>query len=244
MRNLLRWYLLFGLISAIIGLSHPVRRWITAFLIDTAYVPALKLTATVREIHSLRAEADSLMMENIRLRATIYAIQRQEAVRKWLDSPVFVDTSYVTATAIAYIPITVPQNIVIDKGAFHGIRKNAFVLSSKGLAGRVIEVRPYASTFMSIYNSGFKVSVMDTRSGVLGVVDGGRMKLDYVPHGSDVIVGDTVVTSGLGRLYPSGLPVAIISEIDTSKTAEMFMEIKVEPLFKPARTAAFWVGRR
>ncbi len=241
----IRLYLFFAFLSAIIGTVPAVRHWISSFLIDTVYVPVVRVVATAQEMSRLKEENNRLELQNIRLRNQLHRVFRDSLISRWLDSPAWRDSaSCVSAVAVAFHPLGVPTHIVLDKGAFHGIQKEDPVLTAEGLAGKIISVRPYASTFMSIYHRDLRVGVIDTRSGVLGVVHGGEMTLEYVPHGSDIAVGDSLVTSGLGRIYPSGLPVAVVENVDTSDTSSMFMSIKVKPVFNFAGTAAFWVVKK
>ncbi len=244
MKTLLRNYIIFSIIALSIGLIYPLRRWLNAALIDTAYVPVLRTISTIEKIHKLEDRVNKLMLENLALRAVVFRNRRQKFIARWRGEPPISDSALVPAVAVAYIPIGVPVNIVIDRGSLNGIKNNAPVITSNGLAGRIIEVKPRTSTFVSIYSNGFKVGVVDLRSGVLGVLNGGYMELNYIPRGSDVKVGDTLITSGLGRLYPYGLRVGTIASIDTSNKEEMFIKIKVRPFFDYANSAAFWVMRK
>ncbi len=245
MKKALRFYLISVFLSAVIGLIYPVRYWLSSLLIDTAYVPVLKTVATVNELHRLKEEVNDLMIENLRLRAVINRELRQRIVNSWLKTPPLSDsTKLMPAIGIAYIPQGIPLKIVLDKGSIDGVRRNCVVLAHNGLAGRIVNVRPRTSTVMSIYDHEFKVGVVDVRSGVLGVVSGSDMRLNYIPRGVDVRVGDTLITSGLSRIYPYGLKVAEITSIDTSDTQNMFARIKISPFYNYAETAAFWVIKK
>ena len=120
--------------------------------------------------------------------------------------------------------------IYLGRGAKEGVERDMVVVNAEGLVGRVSEVYPHECKAMLITDDRSKVGVRDQRSRDVGILQGqgsdtGRLR--YVLKRADVAVGDELVTSGLGRLFPEGIPVGKISGVN-QETRDMFLDIRVE----------------
>jgi rod shape-determining protein MreC len=105
----------------------------------------------------------------------------------------------------------------IGLGEGQGLRGGEAVMTVDGLVGVVSEVRDGRSRVRLLRNEVTPISVRDTRSRSLGVVDwdpgAGRLRLNQVPFPADIAVGDTLVSSGLGGVFPPDLPVGVVTEV-------------------------------
>jgi rod shape-determining protein MreC len=105
----------------------------------------------------------------------------------------------------------------ISLGSGQGLRGGEAVMTVDGLVGVVGEVRDGRSRVRLLRNEVTPVSVRDTRSRSLGIVDwdpgAGRLRLDQVPFPADIAAGDTLVSSGLGGVFPPDLPVGVVTEV-------------------------------
>ena len=109
------------------------------------------------------------------------------------------------------------STVTIDKGSADGLTINMPVTSSAGVIGQIIEVSAKTSTVRLIgdENSGVSAMVQDTRAqGMLQGQPDGTLRLDYVSADSDVKVGDIIVTSGIGGVFPKGLPLGTVSSVE------------------------------
>ena len=100
-----------------------------------------------------------------------------------------------------------------------GLTINMPVTSSAGVIGQIIEVSAKTSTVRLIgdENSGVSAMVQDTRAqGMLQGQADGTLRLEYVSVDSDVKVGDIIVTSGIGGVFPKGLPLGTVSSVEKS----------------------------
>jgi len=110
------------------------------------------------------------------------------------------------------------QHIIeINKGALSEAYPDQPVLDAYGVLGQVIRTTPLSATVRLITDPGQTLPVQVNRNGIrtlalgTGVID--RLELPYLPNNSDIRVGDLLVTSGLGGVYPAGYPVARITEV-------------------------------
>ena len=94
------------------------------------------------------------------------------------------------------------------------------VVGYKGLVGRVKQVFSHSSNVLLLSNKAVSVSCINRRSRVVGLLEWDRenlFRLDYVGKEEDVQRGDTLVTSGLGRLFPKGFLVATVLQVTNEK---------------------------
>ena len=118
------------------------------------------------------------------------------------------------------------QSIRLDKGSGSGIELNRAVISSDGLVGRTVEVSAHTAEVLLISDPACKVSARVARTGSFGIVSGKGIDLKGYPVAQmrfihkDIPVrkGDTVVTSGLGGVFPKDILVGYISEVHSEKT--------------------------
>ncbi|PGS53170.1 rod shape-determining protein MreC [Bacillus sp. AFS041924] len=113
------------------------------------------------------------------------------------------------------------QIITIDKGSLAGIEKEMAVITSKGLIGKVKNVSKFSSTvqLLSSSNRTNRISAkIQEKSTVFGLIEGYDVEkqallLKRIPSNAKVKKGQTVVTSGLGGVFPANLPIGKVEEV-------------------------------
>jgi rod shape-determining protein MreC len=114
------------------------------------------------------------------------------------------------------------QRLVIDAGHDAGLFRSQTLIDAHGLIGQLARVGPWSSEVMLITDPEAAVPVEVVRSGVrtlaLGTGIESELNLPQLPATADVRVGDKLVTSGLGGVFPAGIPVGII--IESSRQAD------------------------
>ncbi|TRZ96374.1 rod shape-determining protein MreC [bacterium] len=155
------------------------------------------------EIDLLRQRLDStqeVILENARLRELLSFKQKQHF-------------KVITAGVIARSPDNWSSLIIIDKGTYHGIRRQLVVITYSGLVGRIIEANSDTSKVMLVNDANFAVSAISQRSRQEGLVCGslsGALIMRYLNLDSDIKIGDAIITSGLTESYPKGLPIGTV----------------------------------
>jgi rod shape-determining protein MreC len=120
--------------------------------------------------------------------------------------------------------------MVVDRGSEDGVEKDMVVVSDTGLVGRVDAVWPHSADILSILNPGVAagavvnapdagVVVQASESAVQGVVEGNKedpsvLWMIDLPYDAKVQPGEIVVTSGLGGIFPSDLPIGKIQQFN------------------------------
>ncbi|MGE5893308.1 MAG: rod shape-determining protein MreC [bacterium] len=137
------------------------------------------------------------------------------------------------------------KTLIIDKGSSHGIEKDMIVTTIDGLAGKIMRTWPSYSEMLLINDSSFSVSVRLVESRVEGILTGnGRdCRLNYVSNEVEAKEGDTLITSGLDKFFPPGIPVGKVKA--AWKTApELFQSIIVSPMVDTSRLEEVAIIRR
>jgi rod shape-determining protein MreC len=158
-------------------------------------------------------------LENLRLRQLLSFREREKL------------TSILLAEVIAREPTRQMNSILIGCGIRQGLERNMSVVTSQGLVGRVVEVYPNAALVQILMDRNCPVSAMVHRSRVSGVLAyerGTAFRLENVLWRMDVVEGDSVISSGLGGVFPKGLQLGRVSEV-SSNPRELFKKIVVEP---------------
>lgn len=107
--------------------------------------------------------------------------------------------------------------VLLDKGSRNNIKRDMAVVVPEGLAGRVVEAGPYTSYAILLPDPDFRVSAMTATSRAQGVVAGvgaDKLQMKYLVLDAGVEVGEDVITSGVGSIFPKGLPIGKIEAIE------------------------------
>ena len=180
------------------------------------------------ENRRLEREIGVLKMENSRYKELLPAHQRLQELlqfRQTISQPVL------AAQVIGRDPTGWFKSIIIDKGKREGLRLNMPVVNACGAVGRIVSVSPNYAKALLIIDQNSAVDCLTQRSRDRGMVKGlstGICKLDYVVKSSDVVVGDAVITSGLGGCFPKGLPVGEVLDVKEIP-GELFKDIEMRP---------------
>lgn len=191
--------------------------------------------ALLHEIGTLRqenarlaSEVARLKEENARLRPAAEEAAKLRSLLGLKESQPFAS---VAARVIGRDPSHWFNTVLVDRGIQDGVRHNDPVVTSEGLVGRVIEAGGAWARVLLIVDPRSAVSVMVERSREVGVAEGlGRplLRVTYLSRDASVHPGDLVVTSGLGQIYPRGVPVGTV--VGVSRPAgELFQEALLRP---------------
>lgn len=132
------------------------------------------------------------------------------------------------------------RRVLINRGAQHDVVVGQAVLDANGLMGQVTEVLPFTSWVMLITDSRHGTPVQVNRNGERAIARGSRgdvpeLELEYVPETADIVVGDLLVSSGLGQRFPKDYPVAEVTSVVHDR-GQPFARIKARPLAQLDRT--------
>jgi len=124
------------------------------------------------------------------------------------------------------------HQVLINKGGNSGVFEGQPVLDANAVMGQVTNVTPYTSTVLMITDARHSLPVQILRTGqraiAVGTSDINRLVIPHLPNNTDIQVGDLLVTSGLGRRFPPGYPVATVTETKRTE-GKAFIDIHATP---------------
>lgn len=193
-----------------------------------------KDSVTTRD--ALRADKAKLEAE---LRVAQFRLQRYEALeaetqrlRALRDSTAGVTDRFVIGDVMDVDLDAFRERVLVDKGAGDGVYVGQAVLDSGGVFGQVARVGQLTSEVILVSDPAHAIPVQINRTGLrtiaVGTGDLSRLKLPYLPTSADVIVGDLLVTSGLGGGFPAGYPVGTIAEVKRDPSQSL-ADVDVRP---------------
>jgi rod shape-determining protein MreC len=205
---------------------HPVNawRWLNGFMTTVKEVQTeqQRLESKLIEQAARATQADQLLQENQRLRALLGLRERLG------QSGIAAQVLYDAADPYA-------RKVVIDRGLTHGIVQGAPVLDESGILGQVTRAHPLVSEVTLLTDRDQAIPVLNTRTGVRSVAHGQsgthgyELELRFMAGNADVRVGDLLSTSGIDGVYPPGLPVAKVTQVER-RAESAFARVLCEPL--------------
>ncbi|WP_090509814.1 MULTISPECIES: rod shape-determining protein MreC [Pseudomonas] len=179
---------------------------------------------TTQELSSrteLAAENEKLKTEQLLLQRRLQKLaaltEQNVRLRELLNSAALVDDDVLATELIGIDPNPFTHRILIDKGEKDGVVIGQPVLDARGLMGQVVEVMPYSARVLLLTDTNHSIPVQVNRNGLRAIASGTgnpeRLELRHVADTADIKVGDLLVSSGLGQRFPSGYPVATVSEV-------------------------------
>ncbi|HEX8956854.1 MAG TPA: rod shape-determining protein MreC [Burkholderiaceae bacterium] len=164
-------------------------------------------------------QSQQLLAENAQLRKLLGAAERVPA--KYLMSEILYDTRD---------PFT--RKIEVNRGSQEGVALGQPVIDDTGVIGQVTLVKPLTSVVTLLTDKDQAIAVQDVRSGLRSVAYGrgqsGGLDLRFMATNADIQKGDLLVTSGIDGVFPAGLAVARVLQVE-SKSNDAFAHITCQP---------------
>ncbi|MBB4212592.1 rod shape-determining protein MreC [Rhodothalassium salexigens DSM 2132] len=209
--------------------EHPLVRDARRTLTDLTAPVMTVLSAPVRKLRDvdhwfagladIQTENARLTRENERLRQMFPTIERLEMenrrLRRLLNMTPPDRRVLATAQVIAMPGGAFVRNVIIDAGRRQGLERGLPVTDEQGLVGRLIEVGLVSARVLLVTDLNSRIPVVLPRTGQPGIAvgrNGPLMSLDFVGRNADVRLGDRIVTSGHGGVYPPGLLLGVLVE--------------------------------
>jgi rod shape-determining protein MreC len=180
------------------------------------------------ENEKLKQEIDKLIRQNNELRE---GLRLRDRVGDLIEYQKEHQLKSIVAKVIGRDATQWARVVFINKGTQDGIRENLPVVTNVGVVGHVIQAGLNTSKVMLIMDGRSSVDTLFSHDRVSGIVVGTGMEfceMKYVPITAEVNVGDQIISSGLGGLYPKGLVVGTVISI-TKATQGLFQEISIAP---------------
>jgi rod shape-determining protein MreC len=180
---------------------------------------------------NLRLKSDQLLLQS-RLQRLIAIESENNYLKALMQSAQKVKTKTLIADLMGLNAEQFMKEVVLDKGARHGVYVGQPVLDATGVMGQVIKVDLFTSRVLLVNDPHSGVAVQNVRTGMRSVAVGdsytGKMRLLYVSKTVDIKPGDIFMTSGLGDHYPEGYPVGKVVNV-VNNPSNQFLDIIIQP---------------
>ena len=179
----------------------------------------------------------SIKILNARQLESREALIANERLKRLLDLKTSLQTPSLAASVIGEDGSPWFKTLVIDRGAADGLYEGLPVVDVDGVVGRLIKVAANSSRVLLVTDHASALAAVVQRSRARGVVKGAggeRCSLEFALRDEDVKVGDAVITSGIGGVFPKGLSVGEVTMVKKG-TYGIFQTVEVRPTVNTAR---------
>lgn len=203
---------------------------------------------------SLQEDNSSLRTQNLILTAQLQKLNFIESenihLRNLLESSKHVGERILIAELLSVDMDPFKQQVTINKGSASAdaIYSGQPFVDAKGIMGKLKHVSQLSSTALLITDPEHSLPVQVNRNGLRAIAKGTgsqtRLEIPHLPNNADIKVGDLLVTSGLGCVFPVGYPAAIVVEINIDPRLP-FAEVLAEPvadLYRSREILLVWPG--
>lgn len=186
------------------------------WLVDTAYENETLLRKN-RQLQASLREFDEIRLENQRL-------------KKLLDFRDGSSLKALPARVVAEDASSWFRTILVDKGANEGVGPGMPVVTAEGIVGRTFQVSAHESRVLLVTDASSSIATTLQQSRSRGIVRGRGigLQLDYIESDIPVSTGELVITSGTGGVFPKGLSVGTVEQVEQAEFG-LFQTISLRP---------------
>ena len=201
----------------------PFRGWAS---VRTNFATREALVAENEELKRERLNAEFRLQR-------LAALETETArLRELLDSQARVGSRALVAEILAADLDPYRQRFNLNRGLVDGVYEGQALIDAQGIVGQTVRVGPFTSEAVLITDADHALPVSVNRNGLrtiaYGTGDAGKLHLPNLTNNADVEVGDLLVSSGLGGVFPAGYPVGRITEV-TRRPDQSFADVMAEP---------------
>ena len=219
-------------VQALSVVVYPVR-----VVVDLPFSTWATMRDTFAARDALIAENQQFRRERLETEARLQRLAALEAenarLRELLDSTARIGNRALVAEILAVDLDPYRQRFDLNRGLVDGVYVGQALIDAQGVVGQVVRVGPLTSEAVLITDADHAVPVSVNRNGVrtiaVGTGDSSRLRLPYLTNNADVVVGDLLISSGLGGVFPAGYPVGRVLEVQR-RPDQAFAEIVAEPV--------------
>ncbi len=196
-----------------------------------------ELTGSMERSEDLQTNNESLRQENLLLRSRLKKLHSLEADNRRLKRLLGQSDQIAERVLLAELvevslePYT--QRISLNKGSRDDVYVGQPVINGDGVIGQVVHTSQFQSTVTLLTDPSSAVPVMVMRNGLRGVLFGtgvrNRLAMPYLTADADIRIGDLLITSGMGGRFPTGYPVATVTDVK-QKPSDEFLTINTLPV--------------
>jgi len=224
-------------------LPQRIKSDLSAFIFKFTYGPFYAFSHHIKELEGVREENRRLHQEVMELSLRNFWLNEEHLensrLRELLGFKSQLEQKVIPTHVVAKDPNRRYFSVLINKGSQEGLKRNMPVVNMHGLVGKIVDVSARSSVVQLMIDPSFRASAKDQRSRVFGIIKPGSgftLRLDNVPLSEDVKIGDQVISSGLGGIFPPGIKIGVVTSVESEETFSeedrsfgIFKRIQVKP---------------
>lgn len=200
----------------LLDVAIPVQKVLAAPVEATtdAWRQYANLVGVAEENERLHYEIARLEEENLQYREALVASGHLARIAKIRDE---FEMQMLPSEVVGLDVSPSFESVLLDRGRSHGVRSGYPVVTERGIVGLITHTSGHAAKTMLVLDRQSAVEGVVQRSRVRGIVRGhgsDDLRFEFLVRGGDVEVGDSVLTSGLGGVYPKGLRIGEIVTVE------------------------------
>lgn len=225
--------------------SVQLRSWLTAAVSPLFYVANMPQDIMFGASEQFKSQQkileenqqlkDSLLLQNGQLQRLQFLQQENDKLRALLGARPVTEGKRLIAEVLAVYSHPFSHQIVLNKGSTDGVSVGQPIIDDLGVLGQVVTVGPNSSRAILIADNTHAISARVERTGLSVVAEGigqaNSLRLIHLPHSTDVVEGDRLVTSGLDGVFPEGYPIAKVVNV-VRDARQPFLQVTAEPYAK------------
>lgn len=233
------FYIYLGISFLLLYLSYTWQMKVAQIYLVTVLSPVQKVVTVTEDFFWIQGEnihlKEELAVLKLKLFDTYELMEENKRLKLMLNfqtvnQDLFDRYKFIVARVIGVNPTLEYNSLLIDKGTLSGIRKNMPIINESGLVGKILVANPFNSIIILLNDKSHHFSVVLERSRVKSTVrwkENNLFELLDVSNFDEIIMNDKVITSGLGGVYPFGVPFGKVVSADTSQTHDMRKNVLV-----------------
>ena len=209
----------------------------TQFLSKTLYLPLVNSIQKFNSLFDLK-EKNQALSEKLS-EHTIKITELENKLVEIENSKIYYETGnykHLLADIVGFKGEFKERCLIINKGKNNNIKLDYPVISNDGIVGKIISVSHNYSIVLPVDHSRFMLGVMSKRTHLQGIMKSdifGNSYMTLIKPGSDIKVGDIIVTSQISSVFPKGFPVGKVTKLIENPT-EVFMSAKIQIFINPS----------
>ena len=218
--------------KTVVDIISPFQKWFSNFYnkIESFWLSYFYLVDVHKENLALKEEVAHLKKQNDQYYELEAANTR---LRELVNFSHSIDYKVIAAQVMGREPTRRFDSVIIDKGYKDNISKDMPVVTSSGVVGRIVAVSRNYSQVLLLIDKNSSIDALLQRTRDRGIIKGsGRnnpCSFNYLETTADVMIGDRIITSGLEGLFPKGISIAYVTDINPNIQGSLFKEIYVQP---------------